>query len=575
MEAAAERARVRGGRGVALAALERAAELSVDRESRALRLSRAGELAYELGHPTDATRLLRAAQQHGLPAQEHALASFRIELLEPTWSGAAMIRSFAGIAQELADAGHDDQALETLETVSLRANWDHLDAGPAARRRSRSPSGSAARRTNPRGWPRWRSSTRWVRGRRSYDAWGGWLRSTWPTPKASSASGWRAAAVWADNLALPFLRAASAGFRADGRLALLAETLVAGAWAEVETGAVRVAFSPAAEGVQLAEETRQVRYVAAGQLAQAVAAVEMGADESVERLIGTAEGMLLPMGANPLLSLVAWHAAGTALAHERFSEAYTQLLRIFDPNDAAYQQFVGGCSARRPGRRGSSGRRRPRGRRRGPARVGGGGDGDGAPQLDVQLRYASAILADDGNAEPLYESAMGAGAEGWPFYAARAQLAYGRWLRRQHRMTDSRAPLREAAQSFDALGLRRYAERARRELRAAGEVPRRRAPEAWAQLTPQELQIAQLAAEGLSNREIGERLYLSHRTVGSHLYRLFPKLGVTARSAAAPTRSARPRLTEPRCSHLTQATGTIRGLASSVVHGFDRKEASE
>jgi DNA-binding NarL/FixJ family response regulator len=55
-------------------------------------------------------------------------------------------------------------------------------------------------------------------------------------------------------------------------------------------------------------------------------------------------------------------------------------------------------------------------------------------------------------------------------------------------------------------------------------------PEAWAQLTPQELQIAQLAAEGLSNREIGERLYLSHRTVGSHLYRLFPKLGVTTRT---------------------------------------------
>jgi DNA-binding CsgD family transcriptional regulator len=66
-------------------------------------------------------------------------------------------------------------------------------------------------------------------------------------------------------------------------------------------------------------------------------------------------------------------------------------------------------------------------------------------------------------------------------------------------------------------------------------------PEAWAQLTPQELQIAQLAAEGLSNREIGERLYLSHRKVGSHLYRLFPKVGVTSRSqlrdALGPTSS--------------------------------------
>jgi len=97
-------------------------------------------------------------------------------------------------------------------------------------------------------------------------------------------------------------------------------------------------------------------------------------------------------------------------------------------------------------------------------------------------------------------------------------------------MTQSRAPLREAAEAFDALGLLRYAERARRELRASGETVRRRVPGGWSQLSPQELQIAQLAAEGLSNREIGERLYLSHRTVESHLYRLFPKLGITSRA---------------------------------------------
>ena len=97
-------------------------------------------------------------------------------------------------------------------------------------------------------------------------------------------------------------------------------------------------------------------------------------------------------------------------------------------------------------------------------------------------------------------------------------------------MTQSRAPLREAVETFDALGLLLYAERARRELRASGERVRSRVPEGWAQLSPQELQIAQLAAEGLSNREIGEQLYLSHRTVESHLYRLFPKLGVTSRA---------------------------------------------
>jgi len=350
-----------------------------------------------------------------------------------------------------------------------------------------------------------------------------------PDPERQFQVGQAAGAVWADNLALPFLRAAAAGYRADGRLALLAQTLVFEAWAEVQEGAARVAITAAAEGVQLAQETRHVRFVVVGQLAEAIAAVEMGADEPAEQLIGVAEEMLLPLGGNPLLSLVALARGRQALAHERFAEAYAHLLRIFDPNDAAYHQFVGGWVLADLA----------------DAALQGDGDREvvdellrqweavatatGAPHLDVQLRYAKAVLADEGKAEPLYESAMSAGAEGWPFYAARAQLAYGAWLRRQHRMTESRAPLREAAQSFEALGLLRFAERARRELRASGEVPRRRVPEAWAQLTPQELQIAQLAAEGLSNREIGERLYLSHRTVGSHLYRLFPKLGLTSR----------------------------------------------
>ena len=168
--------------------------------------------------------------------------------------------------------------------------------------------------------------------------------------------------MWADNLALPFLRAASAGYRADGRLALLAQTLVFEAWAEVREGAARVAITAAAEGVQLAEETRQVRYVVVGQLAEAIAAVEMGADEPAEQLIGAAEAMLLPLGANPLLSLVALARGRQALAHERFAEAYAHLLRIFDPNDAAYQRVRRRLGAGRPRRRGPSRRRRPRGR---------------------------------------------------------------------------------------------------------------------------------------------------------------------------------------------------------------------
>ncbi len=124
-------------------------------------------------------------------------------------------------------------------------------------------------------------------------------------------------------------------------------------------------------------------------------------------------------------------------------------------------------------------------------------------------------------------------------------MAYGVWLRRQRRVAESREPLRAARDSFDALGAVVWSERARQELRAAGESSRQREPGLLEKLSAQELQVAQMAADGLSNREIGQKLYLSHRTVGSHLYRTYPKLGITARSQlrgviglTAPTRSA-------------------------------------
>ena len=90
--------------------------------------------------------------------------------------------------------------------------------------------------------------------------------------------------------------------------------------------------------------------------------------------------------------------------------------------------------------------------------------------------------------------------------------------------------MRAARDTFDALGCATWSEQARRDLRASGERSRRRVPEARDQLTAQELQIAQLVAQGLSNREIGQRLYLSHRTISTHLYRIFPKLGITSRA---------------------------------------------
>jgi ATP/maltotriose-dependent transcriptional regulator MalT len=152
------------------------------------------------------------------------------------------------------------------------------------------------------------------------------------------------------------------------------------------------------------------------------------------------------------------------------------------------------------------------------------------PILSAGLLCARPLLASDADAEALFTAALDHDLSDYPFLEARTLFSYGAWLRRHRRNADSRRPLRRARELFDALGAARWSERARQELRATGEKIGPRTPDARDRLTAQELQIAQLAAEGLSNREIGERLFLSHRTIGSHLYRIFPKLGITARA---------------------------------------------
>jgi DNA-binding CsgD family transcriptional regulator len=162
--------------------------------------------------------------------------------------------------------------------------------------------------------------------------------------------------------------------------------------------------------------------------------------------------------------------------------------------------------------------------------------------LRASLAVAAPMLATGDDTQALFGAALNAGLASWPLHRARLQLAYGMWLRRRQQASDSRAPLRTARDTFDALGADAWAERARRELRAAGGRSSQPAPRALDLLPPQELQIARLAAGGLTNREIGQQLYLSHRTVRNHLYRIFPKLGITSRAelAAAVGASARP-----------------------------------
>ncbi|TDB97052.1 LuxR family transcriptional regulator [Actinomadura sp. 7K534] len=112
---------------------------------------------------------------------------------------------------------------------------------------------------------------------------------------------------------------------------------------------------------------------------------------------------------------------------------------------------------------------------------------------------------------------------------ARAHLLYGEWLRRRRRQRDAREQLRTAHEAFTAMGMRAFSQRAARELLATGEQVRRRAAEPPGELTAQESQILRLVREGLTNPEIGTRLFISPRTVEWHLRKIFAKLGVTSR----------------------------------------------
>jgi DNA-binding CsgD family transcriptional regulator len=116
---------------------------------------------------------------------------------------------------------------------------------------------------------------------------------------------------------------------------------------------------------------------------------------------------------------------------------------------------------------------------------------------------------------------------------ARAQLNYGEWLRRERRRVDARVQLKAAYEAFQSMGAEGFADRARRELLATGETVRKRTIETRDELTPQEAQIARLAADRLTNPEIGAQLYLSHRTVEYHLRKVFAKLGVSSRRELA------------------------------------------
>jgi DNA-binding CsgD family transcriptional regulator len=164
-----------------------------------------------------------------------------------------------------------------------------------------------------------------------------------------------------------------------------------------------------------------------------------------------------------------------------------------------------------------------------------------SPRLRFLADAAAALVAPDETYVAAFDRVVDdTTSTQWPFHLARLELAYGERLRLDRAMRRARPHLERAVGLFADLEAAPWSARAKAALRATGRT-RLAATDGSAQLTPQELQVTELAATGLSNREIGERLSLSPRTVGAHLYRAFPKLGVTSRAALRDALGRQPR----------------------------------
>ncbi|MDX3192649.1 AAA family ATPase [Streptomyces sp. MN03-5084-2B] len=527
LERTAHRARFRGGAAAAIAALEQAARLSPEAEAGSDRLLLAAELAVESGRRETAERLVRAANP--ADARRRATAGRLLsEFEDGVREDPARVAELARTAADVAEGGHHDAAVRILWSAAMRCFW--TEPGETARKELLDV---ADRLPIPDGDPRIVAVTAYVapfeRGETVLAHLRELVGKTGADPEVDRYLGSAALQVGAFDLAARFSAAAAPGLRAQGRLGLLPRALAVQAWSRVRLGDLAGAGPAAAEAVRFARETGQPFMAGLATAVQAEIAALRGEHKQAKALADEAERAALAPGARPVLATVQLTRGLTGLSEGRFEDAFADLRRLLDPADPAYQLALRTyCVAELTEAAVRAGRT---GELRGVlAELEPLAATTPSPALHIGLRYARAVLDPS---DERFAEALDADLTGWPAERGRVHLAFGEWLRRQRRVVESRTHLRTARKTFDALGMAAWADRARRELRSAGESSPNRGPDARDKLTAHELSIAQLAAEGLTNREIGQRLYLSHRTVGTHLHRIFPKLGVSSRADLA------------------------------------------
>jgi DNA-binding CsgD family transcriptional regulator/tetratricopeptide (TPR) repeat protein len=539
LDATASQAQHRGGAAAAALAMERAAELSPDRADQARRLVAAASAAVPTGQADWvqdlATRALAVTADPELRLAARHAAGWAL-----AWSGqrTAALTALISVAEEASP----DQLALAWDALGSAATVAYQSGAPASReavsrtldllgRRGPPPPGEGPR-IDVNALKLWiRASTDPIGSRSQLIP---YLRRIAGSPlDEPSLWGTGSAAFLLDetDLAIRLLQDAIHRLQAPGVRGTSGGGLTALGWAYIDTGRWDEALEVAAEAAGMAE-ANHMDIVAASADVITATVLALRAESGAARRHAARALATVDSAECGLVATRARRALGiAALADGRYLSAFMQLRGLFGDDGMPlhnYASYLGVADLAAAAVRAD---RRMEGRdviERALSRL----NGMASPRLGQLIARARGLLADAAEPAAYFDSALSDSAGGqWPFERAQLRLDYAEWLRRRRRINDAKPVLTEALGAFRRLGARSSAQRAEAELRACGVTVAGASSERDAlwELTPQQRQIARLASDGLTNRQIGDRLFLSPRTVSSHLYRSYPKLGVAAR----------------------------------------------
>ncbi|WP_082918731.1 AAA family ATPase [Cellulosimicrobium sp. I38E] len=532
LDVLADRSLAAGDATQAVRALRRSATLTADPGVRAVRLVRAAEAAAGSGATDVAVALLDRVETDTADPAVRARVAWLRELLPVAAS--ALARGDLGPAlraiDDLGRAGETDRALDALLRLASIA-WDHSTEAESGR-----PLVDAARlldldADDPRALFLAAVTEPVARG----DEIVARIRALPDVDDADAQRDWQLG--YALNKcgeiepSAAYLQRAVDGLRRSGDVALLPHALLGLSWIDYLRGRFAEARAQVEDCAAIAVDVDDPGLLAA---ARAVLAWFDALDGSPPDLDAIAGGSALGaqrLAARELRATLTLADGMAALVSGRPRDAERAFLRVADPDDAAHTLVWRVVSlpdlvdaAVLSGHRREASSHVEEVARLAPTWH--------APVLDAALRFARLALVEDAGLETAAR-ALDRDPLAMPFFQARARLLVGRRLRRTHRPDEARRHLHLALEAFTAFPAPRWAERCLDELRATGERLPDAAPSGRHVLTPQELRVCVLAVEGLRNREIAERLFLSPRTVGAHLYAAFTKLGITSRDQLA------------------------------------------